>query len=85
MDREYEEGLYRCYVAGGDPWDLPQGQTHYLEYDRDPAAERAVAAWERVVAAWNPDGNSGDDVSNFLATVADIIEAKEAANAVQTD
>lgn len=47
-ERKYEPSLYRRYSAGGDPWDLPEGQTHHYEYDRDPAAERAVAAWEAV-------------------------------------
>ena len=46
--KQYEEGLYRRYVAGGDPWDLPQGQTHYLEYDRDKQAERNEALGRAV-------------------------------------
>ena len=48
MKRRYEEGLFRCYVAGGDPWDSPEGQTHYLEYDRDKQAERNEALGRAV-------------------------------------
>ena len=47
-ERKYKEGLFRCYVAGGDPWDSPEGQTHYLEYDRDKQAERNEALGRAV-------------------------------------
>ena len=56
-ERKYKEGLFRCYVAGGDPWDSPEGQTHYLEYDRDKEAERNEAlgkALRRVVEGNDP-------------------------------
>ena len=66
--KQYEEGLFRCYVAGGDPWDLPQGQTHYLEYDRDKQAERAVAAWEAVAIICSNAGRAGRPTGlRFLA------------------
>ena len=48
MSKQYEAGLYRRYVAGEG---LGDRATHWFEYDRDPAAERAVAAWESVRAA----------------------------------
>ena len=90
-ERKYEEGLYRCYVAGGDQWDSPEGQTHYLEYDRDEQAERDVRftrAIMRVVL-----DHQHEVIKELLARLGDpaLIELndrvhaleKEAENAVQ--
>ena len=90
-ERKYEEGLFRCYVAGGDPWDSPEGQTHYLEYDRDKQAERDVRfarAIMRVVL-----DHQHEVIKELLARLGDpaLIELndrvhaleKEAENAVQ--
>lgn len=87
MTKHYELGLYRRYVAGEG---ISDGSTHWFEYDRDPAAERAVAAWERVravcaeeclfaVALWEYSSALSKPLSKLLMAVSDGIDVREEA------
>ena len=46
--KHYEPWLYRCYVPGDTPENIYGSQIEAYKFDRDPAAERAVAAWENI-------------------------------------
>ena len=96
-DKQYEEGLYRRYVAGEG---IGDGATHWYEYDRDEQAERdaALGAAMRKVLVWDSghsmDARDVQQISEYDAVdcgelgkemLVAAAAAMEAADAVPSD